>query len=584
MAENENPAARIEELNGRLTELSADELTELRGLVQAQIEAAEAADLTSETVEQLTTLADIAVAVGGEDTRRAEAAAALQASRDEALSRARGAITTPEPDEPEQPETDQAVEPEREQQPEPVAASASRRPLTAFRQPAASPVAERPAERPAASGVRAALVAGGRDMSDDSEEAQLLDLSGRFATAMDAQRQARGAHDGQRFIVASARWDLPGEGIDDRISAEVARARMDNAYRAQLTAGGGICRPVTVDYNIPTWVNTEQPVGDALPSISAPRGGLQYANAVPYDATVYGPGVSIWTAANDVSPGGSNTGPGGTGTGPTTKPCIEIDCSSFTEVDVEAITQCLTVGNMRARFSPENVQMAMGYLNQAFAAAVEKERLRQMRSFAKHQTFSAVSGATRDILSTLDMVNAYFRSRYRLSANVQLKVVLMRYVREVIRIDLAKAAFPFEGDLPGTSLGISDMQIDSWFTARSMSPVWALDDDLGDQSFAAASAGTQGSPATFPVFPLGASSTAGHIKIRALVYPEGTYQRLDGGQLDLGVVRDSALNAVNKYQIFSEVFEAIAPRGFEALDLRLDVFPSGAASGTITPA
>lgn len=584
-----DPATRITELHGRLGELTADELAELRTLVQGQIDAAEAADLTTETLEQLGQLADIAVASQEEQTRRDEAAQALQTQRDEALARARGAlpnIETPAQGEQQTPadsgeQTAETPAEQVEQQLEPVAASArpAPRPLRTFTAPAPAPTQTRPADAPAADGrVRASLTAAGRRLDEEHEDEQLRTLAERFQAGFDAMRRSGQDH----FIVASARWSNGNGGITQGMSHEAARAQMDAAYRASLTAGGGICRPVTVDYNIPTWINTEEPVKAALPSVDAPRGGLQYAQAVPYDATVYGPGVSIWTEANDRNPAGPNTGPGGSGTGPASKPCIEIDCSAFTEVDVEAITQCLTVGNMRARFSPENVQMAMGYLNQAFAAKAEAERLRQMRSFAKHVVIGSQQfGAARDILTKIDVINAYFRSVYRLSASVQLRVVWQSWVREVIRIDLTKAAFPYEGD-QGNSLSVSNAQIDSWLADRNLVPVWALDDDTTDQTFAKASAGSTGSPATFPVFPnLG---TTGHVGIRALVYPEGTYQRLDGGQLDLGVVRDSSLNAVNKYQVFSEIFEAVAPRGFESLDVKFDVIPNGASAGTATPA
>ena len=59
---------------------------------------------------------------------------------------------------------------------------------------------------------------------------------------------------------------------------------------------------------------------------------------------------------------------------------------------------------------------------------------------------------------------------------------------------------------------------------------------------------------------------------------------LDGGELDLGVVRDGALNRVNDFQIFSETFEAVHMVGVEAIDGTIDVCPTGAVSGTIDPA
>ncbi len=72
--------------------------------------------------------------------------------------------------------------------------------------------------------------------------------------------------------------------------------------------------------------------------------------------------------------------------------------------------------------------------------------------------------------------------------------------------------------------------------------------------------------------------------INYVMYPAGTFIHLDGGELDLGVVRDTATNAVNDFQIFSETFENIHMVGPEALDGTIDVCPSGAVAGTIDPA
>lgn len=44
----------------------------------------------------------------------------------------------------------------------------------------------------------------------------------------------------------------------------------------------------------------------------------------------------------------------------------------------------------------------------------------------------------------------------------------------------------------------------------------------------------------------------------ALSWPEGTFLHLDGGVLELGLVRDSTINSANDYMVFSETFEAAA--------------------------
>lgn len=44
----------------------------------------------------------------------------------------------------------------------------------------------------------------------------------------------------------------------------------------------------------------------------------------------------------------------------------------------------------------------------------------------------------------------------------------------------------------------------------------------------------------------------------ALAYPAGTFLFLDGGTLELGVVRDSVMNVTDSYQVFAETFEQVA--------------------------
>lgn len=69
-------------------------------------------------------------------------------------------------------------------------------------------------------------------------------------------------------------------------------------------------------------------------------------------------------------------------------------------------------------------------------------------------------------------------------------------------------------------------------------------------------------------------------QIDALLFASGTKLFLDGGQLDLGLVRDSTLNARNRYRQFSETFEGVADRGIENLRLIMTCQPTGQTSGT----
>jgi hypothetical protein len=82
------------------------------------------------------------------------------------------------------------------------------------------------------------------------------------------------------------------------------------------------------------------------------------------------------------------------------------------------------------------------------------------------------------------------------------------------------------------------------------------------------------------------NATAGSVlpgfpdQIDALLYTTGSFLYLDGGALDLGLVRDSTLNSRNRYRIFEEEFHGAAFRGIESLRLAMTVQPTGQTAGT----
>lgn len=69
-------------------------------------------------------------------------------------------------------------------------------------------------------------------------------------------------------------------------------------------------------------------------------------------------------------------------------------------------------------------------------------------------------------------------------------------------------------------------------------------------------------------------------QVDGLLFTTGGILFLDGGTLDLGLVRDSMLNSKNRYQQFSETFEGIANRTVEPLRLIMTVQPTGQTAGT----
>jgi hypothetical protein len=62
------------------------------------------------------------------------------------------------------------------------------------------------------------------------------------------------------------------------------------------------------------------------------------------------------------------------------------------------------------------------------------------------------------------------------------------------------------------------------------------------------------------------------------LFAEGTFLFLDGGSLDLGIIRDSSLVGTNDYKMFIETFEGVAKVGIEGLVVTSTISVNGVAA------
>jgi hypothetical protein len=115
--------------------------------------------------------------------------------------------------------------------------------------------------------------------------------------------------------------------------------------------------------------------------------------------------------------------------------------------------------------------------------------------------------------------------------------------------------------IPGDDkLAVADATITSYLNARNVNVTWHMDDAMAAQS-----AGAMNQfPATFKWY----------------LFAEGTFLFLDGGTLDLGIVRDSGLVGTNDYITFTETFEGLAKVGVESLQVTTTTQTQGATSAT----
>lgn len=346
-----------------------------------------------------------------------------------------------------------------------------------------------------------------------------------------------------RLPIATARWELDPER---RLGADPAenRERLAAVVSPQaLVASGGICAPASPKYDFPTSVSGSRPVRDALPRFDGQRGGIVFLPA-PTLATVSDGAVGITTEAEDVS--GENY----------PKPCLVVSCDPETELSVQATHRCLQFSNFNARTHPELVEEYVTLAIAAVARAAEDSLWDLMVASSTAVTTGETLSATRDVLASVSRAAAAIRSRHRMPQDFPVRWLAPAWLIDLMQTDLARQS---PGD---SSMGISRAAIESWLNVRGIRPAWSL--DSGGQVF-----GTQGAGGLLPW-----AST-----VETLLFAEGTFVHVDGGELDLGITRDASLNETNDLQIFGEVFETVGMVGVESLALTLDLCPSGLASG-----
>jgi hypothetical protein len=101
-------------------------------------------------------------------------------------------------------------------------------------------------------------------------------------------------------------------------------------------------------------------------------------------------------------------------------------------------------------------------------------------------------------------------------------------------------------------------EIDGYLAARGVNVCWHIDDFTGAQS--------AGGAVEFPD------------TLVWYLFAEGTFLFLDGGTLDLGIIRDSTLVGTNDYKMFVETFEGVAKVGVESLKVASTIAINGTAA------
>jgi hypothetical protein len=531
------------------TEPAAEAAVEAEPTAEATIEAAPATEaaVAEEVVEaptDVTTEAAVEEAAVETDTvQEAQETEAVEAVIETAVEAEASADAEPEGTEEAvvEADTDTATEAstetpeaqtEQKEQEAPVTAAASEEAFEA-------PADRRPAARTSAAPV--AITAGadipgytaGSSVDNMKEVAELM------AKRLHSLRRVNGG-DGEQHIVASLTTQFPEERtLTSDAEENWAKIHAVTSPEA-IVASGGHVAPFESRYDVFGIGTTNRPVRDSLARFQADRGGIRFVT--PPVLSSYDTAVGVWTAANDSAETPS----------PATKTSLTVQAAAEIAVATDAVTLQMQFGNLATRAYPELIARhnELGLIQHAREA--EQYLLGKISAGSTAVTTTSLIGFGRDFLVQIGRAAAAYRSRHRMEADAPLRAIVPAWVKDAMAADLTLA-------MPGDNTLSAYGEIDSYVASRNVNLTASLDQNVF---------GAQGAAALAEF----ADSFTWYL------FAEGTFLFLDGGTLDLGIIRDSSLVGTNDYKMFVETFEGVAKVGVESLAITSTINVNGVAA------
>jgi chemotaxis protein histidine kinase CheA len=548
MAEAPTPAEEAPKVEMTEEEKKAEE-EKKKNMTEASTEVEKTAELSTEITAETVTeapVAEVPVTASAEDeaapAAEAEADApaeaaevAEDAAEDSAVAEDDAAADVADGAEASINETPTTIEPMAQETMEaPVTAAANSNDLTP----------EVPADRRPVAQVSAAPVAitAGADIPGYTAGSPLDDMSAvaeAMAKRIHTLRRVNGG-DGEQHIVASVSTSFP----ESRILTQDAESNWAKVQAVSgpeaLVAAGGHQAPFEVKYDIFGLGTTARPVRDALPRFQADRGGIRFIT--PPVLSDYADAVGVWTAANDAA----------TTPSPAAKTSLTVAAAAEVTVATDAVTLQMQFGNLATRAYPELIARhnELGLVQHAREA--EQNLLAKIAAGSTAVTTTSLIGFGRDFLVQVGRAAAAYRSRHRLEADAPLRVIIPSWVKDAMAADLALA-------MPGDNMLNAYSEIDGYLAARGVVVSFSLDQNVF---------GAQGATALVEFTD----------SFTWYLFAEGTFLFLDGGSLDLGIIRDSSLVGTNDYKMFIETFEGVAKVGIEGLAITSTISVNGVAA------
>jgi hypothetical protein len=338
-----------------------------------------------------------------------------------------------------------------------------------------------------------------------------------------------------------------------------------------LTAAGGWCAPNEIKYNFFNIASEPSGLID-LPTVGVTRGGLQWPVSPAIGDVFFQAGGSnpasgfggfafsfantsdpwLWSETDDIL----------TVTGSVNKPTLRVPCSSFTSGRLEAYGLTVTAGNLTDSAYPEQTQNFLRLLRMAYAHAINARLISLVASGST--AYSGLGGAGKPafqtILDGVEMAATDYRNKFAMADDAVLEVILPRYVLAVMRADLCWRARVERESVP-------DSVLRGYFTDRGVRAQFVSDYQVRSTAQFGLNVTTL---VTWP-------TTAD-----MLIFAPGTFLHGQGMSLDLGVVRDSVLNAENDFTAaWAEETHMIAKVGHESRKYTITYGVTGAGSADV---
>lgn len=387
-----------------------------------------------------------------------------------------------------------------------------------------------------------------------------------------------------RHLVASVRNQFE-HTIDNRTNPaqveELWRAMVQDSNRAEsaeaLVAAGGWCAPSQIQYDFFN-IATNAPQMIDLPTVGVARGGIRYPVSPAIGDVFFQSGGSnpasgmggfaftfantsdpwLWSESDDIL----------TVTGSVNKPTLRVPCPTFNETRLECYGISLTAGNLTDDAYPESTQNFIRLLRAAYAHTINARLISLMSAASTDLTGSplgaAATSAVPQILNAVGLAAVDYRSRYAMDEDATLEVVFPDWVQEVMRADLG-----YKPGIQDLSLyNIADSTIAGLFASRSVRVQFVSDWQVRTANFGQASA-----------------ASAWPTSVDFMLYAAGTFLHGTGLQLDLGVIRDSVLNAENDFTaLWAEECHLVAMVGHASRRYRVNFNVGGNVAIGVTGA